>query len=1019
MTYTDKIQHLKTYFTELRKAYQDGSDNSSEFDGRTPLHNLLKELAGKNFNIKQEKYAEGVGIPDFTVKDDSGRVTGYLETKKPGTDCLKIAKSDQIKKYSSINENVLITNYHQFYWLKSEELITCYSAEELKDYSKKLKTRQLPELETMLSGFLGQKPEMIGTAKELADALAEPCRLLHYELKKHLAEHETGRLYGIYDAFVKQVSNQLTSDEFADVFAQTLSYGLLMARLNQENNDITLSNIQENIPKSVPLIGELVGFLDELEKEPFKHLSWIVESTLSIINNLNQSEIEKSLREKPTDAPHKDQLLFDHDPFICFYENFIKAYNQKKRKELGVYYTPQPVVNFIVRGINDLLKDKLGCGDGLADSEVTVLDFACGTGTFMLETIRQIFESQSANPQKLLDDHICKNIFGFELLIAPYIVAHMKLQQFIKNKNLELKGRLPIYLANTLEPIRPQMNHLLPALSEESSTAKEIKDQDILVIMGNPPYNVESKNKGDWITEKIGKYKYICSRRIPVPNIKSLQNDYVKFICFAEYKLEKMEKGIVGVITSHSFLNAPTFMGMRYSLMESFDQIYILDLHGNLKEKELIPEGKKDENVFEIKEGVAISFFIKKKGLKKKIYHADLWGSRDDKYKQTAESSYQQIEWQEVKPQEPRYSFTPFDYKSYADYKKLRLVTDIFPKYSSGITTGRDKLTMQFSSDDIKKVVKNLASLTSEEASDKYKLKADTEEWRVKSAQKSIIKHGQENDKFSPILYRPFDERHTYYTPKSRGFISRPRGEIMTHMLHKDNLGLVTVNRSLYSNKWQHVGITNKIVERYAVSNKGENNYLFPLYKYEEPNDKNEKTENIDGKFRQWLDNKYHTKFSPEELFYYVYAVLHCPIYRDKYVDFLRIEFPRIPFPDKKEDFIKLVKIGNKLADLHLLKDISPNVEVSDKVNYKVEEPRYQVTDKRLYINQDNYFSPVSPEVWDFQLGGYKVVDKYLTYRNGRDLSFEEIRRVKEIISVLAETLILMPEIDEFAEHFI
>ena len=443
---------------------------------------------------------------------------------------------------------------------------------------------------------------------------------------------------GLYQIFRDQVFHELTLGEFADAFAQMLAYGLFLAKLNSNGEVITLANARQFVPGSFRLIRELVQFLYDLAAPEYAGIRWLVEDEiLSMMNGLDLHAIHEDLSFKHRKAisrkvrakDEEEHRLFERDPFIYFYEDFLGKYDAKMKKARGVYYTPPPIVNFIVRAVDDILKETFDIPDGLADHKrVTVLDFACGTGTFLLEVFQRIFDNiggaDSAKAALIVRDHMLKKVFGFEYLIAPYTIAHLKLSQYLSDQGHPLKGneRLQVFLTNTLEPIKPQSNFLLPAVSAEVEAAQTIKDREILVIVGNPPYLGESKNKGPWIRAAINGYKFTfetngAGREVRKPlgekNSKWLNDDYVKFIRFAQMKMDAVNEGIVGIITNHSWLDNPTFRGMRQSLMRSFDQIYVLDLHGNAKKKERSPDGSDDQNVFDIEQGVAISLLVKEK----------------------------------------------------------------------------------------------------------------------------------------------------------------------------------------------------------------------------------------------------------------------------------------------------------------------------------------------------------------------------------------------------------------------
>jgi predicted helicase len=411
----------------------------------------------------------------------------------------------------------------------------------------------------------------------------------------------------------------------------------------------------------------------------------------------------KAITRRVRASNEEEHRLFERDPFIYFYEDYLRAYDRETSKGRGVYYTPPPIVNFIVRAIDEILKKRFEIRDGLADHRrVTVLDFACGTGTFLLEVFHCIFDNiggpRAGHADLVVREHILRNIFGFEYLIAPYTIAHLKLSQYLKDQNHPLKPneRLQIFLTNTLEPVEPQSNFLLPAVSAEVAAAQKIKDRQILVITGNPPYSYQSKNTGDWITTKVNDYRSVDGQKIKERVTQGLLDDYVKFIRFAEWKMNGVEEGVVGIITNHAWLDNPTFRGMRHSLMGSFQQIIVLDLHGNAKKKEISPDGSKDENVFDIEQGVAISLFIKRPGLERGIWRGDIWGKRLRKYEITAQSAIDDLSWQSVEPNSPFYLFVPQDAKIRSEYSRGIPIPAIFHRGGSGMMTNRDDLTRTY-----------------------------------------------------------------------------------------------------------------------------------------------------------------------------------------------------------------------------------------------------------------------------------------------------------------------------------
>ena len=980
---------LKPYFTAIKHF---DSKESTEHTLRGALETLLNAIAADarlNVRVIHEPKRDKtkLGAPDFKIKLNEATL-GYLETKSIGDNLDAVLQSAQIAKYKRLSGNLILTDYLEWLWLRDGKIIKretlCYPSD-AGNRKARLDSDKAEKVVKLIAGFLSVPPAKLGNTNTLSRALAVRCHdlrdFLLEELKRQEKEHREGRLYGLYEVFQKEVFQGLMLKEFADAFAQTLGYGLFLAKLNAgETTTITLRNAKQHISTNFALLRELVNFLDELDQDEYQGIRWLVEEILSIMNTLDLTAIREDLsfskRLSQPSLTTDERELFAKDPYVYFYEDFLRAYDKDISQRRGVYYTPPPVVHFIVRAVNDLLKDTFGIPSGLADRKrVTVLDFATGTGTFLLEVLQQIFEAVPESVRnQVVQEHVLKNLYGFEYLIAPYTVAHLKLSQFLHDKGYVMQPdeRLNIYLTNTLETIEPQRHLLLPALSREVEAAQAIKDKPVLVITGNPPYSGHSKNTGKWITELIDTYKKVNGKPLGEKNSKWLQDDYVKFIRFAQWKMEQVEEGVVGLITNHSFLDNPTFRGMRHSLMQTFPQIYVLDLHGNTRKKERTLEGGKDENVFDIEQGVAISLLVKKKGLSPAVYHADLWGNRQGKYRALLEIEKDAVEWTEPHPSSPFYLFIPQDEALREEYEQGWRVTEIFPVNSVGITTARDRLTIQHSEDAIWKTVQDFAALPVEEARQKYELGSDARDWKIALAQRDLEDSGLSQDHIVPIAYRPFDTRHTYYTGHSRGFHCRPRGKVMYHMLAGENLGLCASRGKETGGGWEHVFCCDRIIQHHTVSLK-EVNYLFPLYLYPPPEGREKskrglfedidpfqgkpRIENLSPKFRAFIDAKYKHHYSPEEILSYIYAVLHSPTYRQKYLDFLKIDFPRIPFVNQRKTFEALSALGWELMQAHLLKTI-PNTLAVDVIagDFAVEKTGIRLTTRAVAYQQDAVF---------------------------------------------------------------
>jgi len=758
------------------------------------------------------------------------------------------------------------------------------------------------------------------------------------------------------------------------------------------------------------------------------------------MNNLQINEINKQLSFKNKIKDENNIAI--KDPYVYFYEDFLAAYDYDLRKSKGVYYTPPPVVNFIVRGINHFLTNIFQIKDGFADRKrITVLDFATGTGTFLLEIIKQILETlpeKSGKRKDIITEHILKNLYGFEYMIAPYTIAHLKLSQFLKDENYEMNGndKFQIYLTNTLVPMDKQLKiPMLPALSKEIADAQGVKETPILVVTGNPPYNKKSKNTGSWITELLkghdstakGKTEeqpnYYMIDGIKLKERQSwLQDDYVKFIRFAQWKMHDIENGVIGIITNHSFLDSITFRGMRQSLLKSFDQLYFLDLHGNAKREENVPEGMKNENVFDIEQGVCISFFVKNKNLEKKVFHSDMWGNRIEKYQQCFENTIETINWKELKPKSPYYFFVPRKNGEMENYRKWWCVKDIFKEFSLGLMTGNDKQAIHFDKNSLIQTIDFIKNNDVSEIKKKFSIDKEIVTWQILDVKKDITTNFT-NENIKQVHYRLFDKRYTYFTGKSAGFISRGRN-INVQML-QPNVALL-LPRQISKRSFQHVFCTDIITDMccFSTETKG-SNQLFPLYLYHEDIKNGEriltKEPNFTNNFLTFIKEKYQKEFSSEEIFGYIYAVLHSQTYREKYLDDLKIDFARIPFVKSNNEFIELSNLGTSLVQAHLLKNI-PTKNIGEFIGESkniVENVSYNEKTQQIFINKIQYFEKVKPEIFEFKIGGYEPIEKYLKSRKDRILTIEEIETVENIIKVIDFTIIKMTEIDDLTKDWI
>ncbi len=1078
---------LKNYLEKIK----DISINDKEHTHRTALENLLLSIKDcfdkqNKISIKQEPNndKEGNGAPDFLVTKDF-LTLGYIENKRVNANLDNIIKSDQILKYTKLSPNIILTDYLRFVLLnlnEKNEIIICKevkicSLDEIKSMIKNqsLLDNKTKELNELFAIFFAKIPNPINSALDFANHLSLRTKILKDEL---LSSNENEVLLSLFNTFTETLYKELSYEEFCDSFAQTLTYSLFLAKLNNNTTkEIDLNNAKKFIPKSFPLIRSMSGFLDD-SFENLESIKWLLEEIINIINHIDIASVIKELNKASEKDLFNRNILSTHkDPYLHFYETFLASYDPKLREVRGVYYTPAPVVGFIINAIDEVLKQdfnhKNGLGEAL-DKNITLLDFATGTGTFLLEAFRKALEPISKNSvnynPKALIDKFC----GFEFLIAPYTIAHLKLSQSFKeefNSPLNDNESLKIALTNTLysKNITQEENSqntlfTLADLTNEFKKAQKIKEEQILIITGNPPYSGASSNKGlyedeikisyglepskanlskeqrEWINlylkekskQNISTFKAIYEKHKleNEKNPKWLLDDYVKFIRFAQSKIDSQESGIFAFISNNSFLDNPTFRGMRYSLMQSFDKIYILNLHGDTRKKEKAPDGSKDDNVFDIMQGVSINIFIKQntKAKNTKIYYHDLYGKRKDKYEFLYENDLNSIKWTLIKNNEPFYLFLPQNNDLLEEYNKGISVKDMFMLSSTGICSQRDSVTIQKSKQDIVNLVNDFCKLNKITLKEKYNIEKDGRDWQLSKAINSVknIK-----GKFKQINYRPFDFYWTYYNGESRAFMAYPRDEVMEHFLENENIGLVC-NRTVSLQTFNHNFITQHITDLHILETGNASAYIFPLYLYpttrskkflkkEYPNfneaNFTSKIENFKESFRNFLDDFYKEKFSPEDILGYIYAVLFHKIYREKYLDFLKIDFPKIPFVENKKTFKKLSKLGLKLLNLHLLKDSELNSNAGEALfksvknkNFKIQKVKYNKDTKELFINESLYFSKVSPEIYEFKIGGYAVLDKYLKSHKEEDIDYKHFTL---IIQTLDATLKIQDEISK------
>jgi type I restriction-modification system DNA methylase subunit len=1034
---------LKAYFKKIFEVDKRG--DATEQSYYSTLEDLLKTYAEsinkKDVHIIALPKKTEAGNPDFRIWDGKQHIVGYIEAKAPKIEHLdQIETTDQLKRYLHIFPNLILTNFFEFRLYRNGTLVDRVSIAR-PFLLHKLKT--IPQVENesdfikLLEKYFSFSLPKVYDAKTLAIELAKRTRFLKDEVViEQLKEEEStkkGHIFGFYEAFRRYLISGLSKDDFADLYSQTISYGLFAARTRSEDS-FNRKLAYDNIPRTIGILRDVFKFIS-FEDLPLQ-MEWIIDDISEV---LAVTDVKSILHQYFYEGKGKD-------PIVHFYETFLAEYDPKMRERRGVYYTPEPVVSYIVRSLHNILKEHFNRSDGFANESVTVLDPAAGTLTFLAEASKLAVEEfvskyGEGGKENLIREQVLKNYYAFELMMAPYAVGHLKMSFLLEELGYKLKkdDRFRLYLTNTLEMEELAQTELpgMVSLSEESHSAGKVKkEQPILVILGNPPYSGISANKGKWIDDLLKKgythgdgakddgYYHIDGIPLGEKNPKWLQDDYVKFIRFAQWKIDQAGEGILGFITNHSYLDNPTFRGMRQSLMNSFNEIYILNLHGNTLKKEKCPDGSKDENVFDIKQGVAIALFIKKKGEGKecKVYHSEIWGLREKKYDWLLENALNTTKWQKLSPKSEFYLYIPREEILLEGYEKYPKITELFPLNGVGMTTARDGFVIDTDKNTLLnriRLFKN-SKYSDDELHSFFQINKK-KGWSIRKAW-NILQSISDNDlkKFVlPVLYRPFDVQWIFYHDS---VVWRTVRKVMCHMM-QENLSLCIgrAGQVVGLEKPWNIVFCSDSIEDFNLFYRG-GNVNFPLYLYPDIDKKNlfshkrgleKKQHNISPSRITALAQVYERGLTPEEIFYYIYAVLYSNIYRTKYAEFLRIDFPRIPFTKNYKLFCKMGEYGKRLVDLHLLNSSEldqPTAKFQGKGENVVEKVRYNK--ERVHINNDRYFEGVTEEVWEYQIGGYQVCEKWLKDHKGRILSLDEIRHYCRVVTAIERTIEIQKEVD-------
>lgn len=1033
--------NIQSYLDAVRAKFASGQ--ATEHSYRPALEALL-EASADGVQAINEPRRVACGAPDFVITR-KGIDVGHCEAKDLHIDLAKLkdANLDQKKRYLKALPNLIYTNGLDFEFYKSGEKVRSVSIGALAGGKIEALPDNFESLSNQLAAFAAEQPQSITSAKKLAEMMAGKAVLIKDIMGNALRTdaHLQTALTDQFAAFKAHLIHDIDADDFADVYAETIAYGLFAARLHDTTIDtFDRREALELLPKSNPFLRSLFGYIAGVDLDD--RIAWVIDELCDVLRACNVHDLMADF----------GKWTARNDPFLHFYETFLAEYNPAKRKSRGVWYTPEPVVNFIVRAVDDVLKTEFGLPMGIADTSkitvdwdtgqtdakgkrttikkevhrVQILDPATGTGTFLAEAIKQIAaQVKGVAPgmwSTYVEQDLIPRIHGFELLMASYAMCHMKIDMMLADLGYVPSAtppRLSVYLTNSLEEgdVADQQLPFARWLSEEAKGANTIKrDTPIMCVIGNPPYSGISQNNSDWISNLIEDYKYVDGVHFGERK-HWLQDDYVKFIRFAEQMIEKNGEGVLGFITNHGYLDNPTFRGMRWHLLRSFDKIYVLNLHGNTKRREVCPDGSFDKNVFDIQQGVAIVIAIRKKATAKqpaRIFHGDLWGKRESKYLSLFERDHYTLCANELTPIGRYFMFYPIDNRKLDLYDSGFGLSELFLQGSSAFVTGRDDVNISFDQVEAMEKLAFMANASDPEIRQRFGPNfKDSRDWTVATAKADARENGITAG-ITPCTYRAFDTRFTCYTGRSRGLYSSPQPASFFGFQEPGYIALASARINSGTGGPGYFLAVDKICDFHLCSDSTSN---FPLFLYPEPGSLDmERRVNFDPTiYAAILAAAGLAGSDGDELrvFDYIYGVLHSPDYRRTYAQFLKIDFPRIPYPPSPKVFADVAEKGGQLRRLHLMEDAAigttPYPFIGDGTG---EVAKVVFEGGRVKINADQYFDGVPQVAWDFHIGGYQPVQKWLKDRKGRTLGFDDVRHYQKIIKILVETDRIMKEIE-------
>ncbi|MCZ9838313.1 N-6 DNA methylase [Brachyspira hyodysenteriae] len=1028
------IKAVKNYIEEINSIKEKGSSNEHSY--RTPLENMLKFFAvnlcsNKSIKIVQESSIDDEDdkkiFPDFTIVNEDEQLIGFIECKDTDFDLNKAINGkgiykkykEQLIKYLYIHNNLIFTDYINFILLSKEDDENIIVKDDVciyDDDAKKKKDKEeenYQKLINILDMFFMSEAKEIDKKDYFLSLLARRTKILRDFINLELLNKDSYLSRDVKGLFENTLFKDLSDKDFADAFSQIITFSLLFYRLSKRKN-VDLNSFKD-MPDYIPIFKE---FLLKIDINDFNN-NGIFYSIVSIINAVNSYNENIFYGELSYKENHDKE-----DPFIYMYEYFLKEFDEKTRNARGVFYTPIEAVRYIIKSIDELLKDKLNISEGLYGENVHILDFAAGTGTFMLGAIELAYGNAKSSGiggvwEKIVSEFILKRLYGFEFLIVPYVLAHFRIHEYLKDLNYEYKSkeRLQLYLTNTLDNNAGGYVAMFPNMKAEADMAYKIKNEEpILVIMGNPPYNSKSEeiNCKEWISNLVNNYKEYLS----MTEKQKLNDDYIKFLRFAHWKMEKSKQGIIGVIVNNSFINGVSHREMRNQLMKTFDEIYIFDLHGNMNKGEKCPDGSQDFNIFNIKDvGVCIALFVKtgiRNNKNKGVYFQEIFGTRNYKKEYLIDKSVntdrENKKWKKLQDDEKWHWFTEVksNDKYLNDFKGLH---EIFENINSGIQTKRDKLFIDI---DKEKLINRMIKISTLDFDDNFR-----EEYRAYTGGGYNFENRIKSSKFNkkqiqPIQYRIFDFRYICYN----NWLGRPSQNVMKHFINRENIGLVFTRGIISDIDFENIFISDKIID---INFTKYQTYFAPLYLYEEVdsstdlNFDEECKPNFKKSFIDFL-KKYlngsliKSEDYPHKILSYIYAVLYAPTYRSRYKEDLKYDYPRIPFTDDSSLFDSLSSLGSALIDLHLLKKVpAPSSSYPISGDDNIDFCKFE--DSKIKINSFQYFDNVSEEVYNYSIGGYKPIEKYIKARE--TLTLNDIMHIQKVISVIEKTIEIQKSIDE------